>query len=761
MMVMRILLPLLCIIATVAWAKLHPLVHTCPPCDCFNCNDPSTPCLNGGQCDAASGRCTGCPAGFAGGSCGDPLCGSLPVSTEHRPLKQPDGPCECDAGFVGVNCNVCQEDKACSGLLPPGIDSKCYQGAVMRRRAFKSCGARLPPFYRRLLGGQATNATTECRIIGKFIQCDMQFWVNHKQQFWCNLHDCTTGERQHHHQGNITYGCAKATCACIPGAKLCSRPPFGLINLQPMLAQVRGPASFTCDDAGDCTFQERTLNDYFAKGIELTCLQGECLRNDELPGILPSPTNGWSILAWVFGSTVIITGLLIVILSSILRHRQSGAILLVNPEEETRQLMESHVPSTLAFSDLSYRLSPESDEESGSSPALLLSGVSGIVHPGEVMAIIGGSGAGKTTCLDILAQKLKRGVCGGQVVVNGQQVRGMPQMSGFVDQEVKLFGTLTVHETLLYSALLRLPKSMSLQAKQLRVQQTMIELGIEHLADTRIGTPGRRGLSGGEQRRVAIACELVTAPRILFLDEPTSGLDAHSAFAVVEALVRMARQHHRTVVLTIHQPRSNIFCLFDRLLLLATGRMVYSGPTEDAAGHFASLGFAVPPGFNTADFLIDITMDASVEYSHGQLLTKVEEDMEREGGEVVAMEESESAFSERSTLLQPTIATASLVQMFRNWLLTKTGHYSPPHLRHLDTALSRRIGYLEDEFGRSEAGQNLASTLPEASSGRVGQLDNNNNGNQDREIGQRASLLINSLSCWNDIGRTWHEIHSC
>ena len=94
---------------------------------------------------------------------------------------------------------------------------------------------------------------------------------------------------------------------------------------------------------------------------------------------------------------------------------------------------------------------------------------------------------------------------------------------GFVDQEDTLMGTLTVYETVLYSALLRLPREMGMAEKKMRVLETMQELGILGIRDSRVGESGQRGISGGEKRRVSIACELVTSPSILFLDEPTSG----------------------------------------------------------------------------------------------------------------------------------------------------------------------------------------------------------------------------------------------
>jgi ABC-type multidrug transport system ATPase subunit len=532
----------------------------------------------------------------------------------------------------------------------------------------------------------------------------MQFWVDFREQFWCELKDCVQGRHGSYEDAITSYSCAKVQCGCVKGQKLCSSQPWGLVNLGPLLEKVVGPASFACDMKGACRFKEKTLDDYFNGGIELDCVQGECVEGvvEAPPIVVPSDTV---IILYILLFTFLITAGLLFVFSFIVgsggrSDDDENMPLLSNPEEETRRLMESHVPATVAFKGISYRLSPRQNE-------YLLKGVTGVVNPGEVMAIMGGSGAGKTTCLDILANKLKSGVADGEVLVNSNRVRpgGMAEMSGFVDQETKLFGTLTVEETLTYSAMLRLPQSMSTAAKKLRVQQTMAELGIEHLAGTMIGTSGRRGLSGGEQRRVAIACELVTAPRILFLDEPTSGLDAHSAFAVVEALVRMARQHNRTIIISIHQPRSNIFSLFDRLLLLAAGRMVYSGPADEAASHFAGLGYSVPAGFNTADYLVDITMDASVEYSQGRLGAVAEEQGEAPHDDG----------NDQTTLLPRVSREYSISRMWYFFGSRKPPVVSAMTARAHDRELSTRIAYLEDEFIRSVSGQNLLAVLPKPS----------------------------------------------
>lgn len=144
--------------------------------------------------------------------------------------------------------------------------------------------------------------------------------------------------------------------------------------------------------------------------------------------------------------------------------------------------MTDHVPAALHFSDISYSLGNRK----------ILDGISGSVQPGQLMAIMGASGAGKSTFLDILARKNKRGVVSGRTLVNGREVpdHDFKKVMGFVDQEDTLMSTLTVYETVLYSALLRLPRDMSLEAKKFRTLETLHELGILGIKDSRIGDSG-------------------------------------------------------------------------------------------------------------------------------------------------------------------------------------------------------------------------------------------------------------------------------
>lgn len=152
------------------------------------------------------------------------------------------------------------------------------------------------------------------------------------------------------------------------------------------------------------------------------------------------------------------------------------------PESEAAKLMTDHVPASLHFSSLSYQLNSH----------VILDGIMGEVKPGQVLAIMGASGAGKSTLLDILARKNKKGDVTGTTLVNGRLVKDQEfkKVVGFVDQEDTLMRTLTVYETVLYSALLRLPRKMSLEAKKFRTLETLQELGILGIKDSRIGDAG-------------------------------------------------------------------------------------------------------------------------------------------------------------------------------------------------------------------------------------------------------------------------------
>ena len=249
----------------------------------------------------------------------------------------------------------------------------------------------------------------------------------------------------------------------------------------------------------------------------------------------------------------------------------------------------------------------------------VLDGVSGCVEPGQMMAILGPSGAGKTSLVEILAQKQKTHTVLGSVsftsAKSDNEIRS-PRIA-FVPQSDILPTNLTVREALIFSASLRLPESVQPHARIARVDEVIEQLGLTRVAHTRIGSATRRGISGGEMRRVSIGLELVGRPDVLILDEPTSGLDSVSAAKVAEVLRDVAKDstYPVAVIATIHQPSSRVYHIFDSIMLLSRGQAMYAGPGGlDPARYFNGRGYAAPgEGYNLAEHLLDIASERQLE----------------------------------------------------------------------------------------------------------------------------------------------------
>ncbi|KJE93874.1 ATP-binding cassette [Capsaspora owczarzaki ATCC 30864] len=234
----------------------------------------------------------------------------------------------------------------------------------------------------------------------------------------------------------------------------------------------------------------------------------------------------------------------------------------------------------------------------------------GLVEAGQTMAILGSSGSGKTSLLDVLACRNIGGTVTGDIYLNGARVTSelIQDVAGYVMQDDRLLPNLTVTETLFYIAALKLPSSMTDADKMERVNSVIAELGLRHVAGNRVGG-NTRGLSGGERRRVSIGVQMILDPSVLFLDEPTSGLDAFTATAIVKTLSQLARRN-RTVIFTIHQPRSDICQLFDQVMLMSKGYTVYTGSAQNMLPYFSTLGFECPEYSNPLDYFLDtITVD--------------------------------------------------------------------------------------------------------------------------------------------------------
>ncbi|XP_050608909.1 ATP-binding cassette sub-family G member 5 isoform X1 [Macaca thibetana thibetana] len=238
----------------------------------------------------------------------------------------------------------------------------------------------------------------------------------------------------------------------------------------------------------------------------------------------------------------------------------------------------------------------------------ILKDVSLYMESGQIMCILGSSGSGKTTLLDAMSGRLRRtGTFLGEVYVNGRTLRReqFQDCFSYVLQSDTLLSSLTVRETLRYTALLAIRRGNPGFFQQ-KVEAIMAELSLSHVADRLIGNYNLGGISTGERRRVSIAAQLLQDPKVMLFDEPTTGLDCMTANQIVILLVELARRN-RIVVLTIHQPRSELFQLFDKIAILSFGELIFCGTPVEMLDFFSDCGYPCPEHSNPFDFYMDLT----------------------------------------------------------------------------------------------------------------------------------------------------------
>ncbi len=274
---------------------------------------------------------------------------------------------------------------------------------------------------------------------------------------------------------------------------------------------------------------------------------------------------------------------------------------------ERRDSIGDHLDNTtvrsLSWHDVTVRVKDRKTKQ----PIPILSSASGFVEAGQMVALMGPSGSGKTTLLNVLAHRTTANAeILGEVMINNERasLTAVRNLSSFVEQEDALIGSLTVKETISFAARLALPSSVSKKERVQRVDDLLDAFGIQGQANTLVGTPIRKGISGGQKRRLSVASQLIADPRILFLDEPTSGLDSAASFEVMKYIKRVAVQHRLIVVASIHQPSTATFALFDQLMLLSGGKTCYFGPRAGVQSYFDNISHPIPAYTNPAEFLL-------------------------------------------------------------------------------------------------------------------------------------------------------------
>ncbi|KAK2077910.1 hypothetical protein QBZ16_003778 [Prototheca wickerhamii] len=253
----------------------------------------------------------------------------------------------------------------------------------------------------------------------------------------------------------------------------------------------------------------------------------------------------------------------------------------------------------------------------------LLKNIDGVFRPHVLTALMGASGAGKTTLMDVLAGRKTEGLITGDIRINGypKQDATLARVMGYVEQVDIHLPQSTVLESLEFSAALRLPSTVEEPVRRAFVREIMDLAELGPLRNAFVGTLGESGLSVEQRKRLTLAVELVANPGIVFMDEPTSGLDARAASIVMNA-VRNTVDTGRTVVCTIHQPSIDIFQAFDELLLLKPGgRTIYNGPMGDDSAALIAYFEAIPgvepikPRYNPANWMLELRKDVDATIS--------------------------------------------------------------------------------------------------------------------------------------------------
>ncbi|BFF94885.1 ATP-binding cassette sub-family G member 4 [Drosophila madeirensis] len=255
----------------------------------------------------------------------------------------------------------------------------------------------------------------------------------------------------------------------------------------------------------------------------------------------------------------------------------------------------------LHFSQVSYNL-----KSATNGCTQILNEACGSFKSGRLTAILGPSGAGKSTLLNALAGFKIRGVSG-QFLLNGRprDLMAFRKMSAYIPQDFVMLNLLTVEETLWVSVDLKTPSATAAQEKQKIIDDIIDILQLQSCRKTLVGH-----ISGGEHKRLSIGIELVTNPPIMFFDEPTSGLDCVASYQVICHLQRLAHDG-RIVVCVVHQPGSRLMQLFDDVLVLAHGEVLYAGEQRHMLESFAGAGFTCPQYYNPGDFVLEVCSESS------------------------------------------------------------------------------------------------------------------------------------------------------
>mmetsp|Transcript_12931 Transcript_12931/g.15676 ORF Transcript_12931/g.15676 Transcript_12931/m.15676 type:complete len:617 (+) Transcript_12931:249-2099(+) len=303
----------------------------------------------------------------------------------------------------------------------------------------------------------------------------------------------------------------------------------------------------------------------------------------------------------------------------------------------------------------------------------IVDNVSGRVHKGEMMVIMGASGSGKSTLLQCIARRgpvvrdINSFAVKADISWEGSRVKDkvFHKQCGFVQQDEMFFPMLTVRESLFVAARLRLPCKLKYHQIRERVDDYLIRLNLLDCASTQVGSDMKKGVSGGERKRLNIACEIIAKPSVMLLDEPTSGLDSATATKVVSMLQSLAlngnetslaaRNSGKTVVCVLHQPRWGLVQMFQKIMVLHRGQVLYLGSPEDIQPYFMGAGVEFPPGENIMDVVFDVVNGEQQDETTFLLLQEQNRIREEASSEFLLPHVSDASFVDPETGLLPVV----------------------------------------------------------------------------------------------------------
>ena len=530
------------------------------------------------------------------------------------------GQCACKDGFGGPRCQACETDVACASLFD-GTDSTAVCGTAVEyssNTTFKSytCDLEGTGLETTIVPGtfyvtcNTTSPGAEVTVAdGAYCLVNFVMQQYPDNPIICKASICSFVA------GSPQVDCRTTSCAC---ARDCP-------DLDGVFAKIENrPAIVSCDESNQCTFD---IENFFVK-LVAPCRTTECQvqgYNFE-DGTYRVDQNTWldPLLAAI--PLVVLVAINAALLVFLIRHRDLyfapevsklsvvgiGAATPAPPARAVAMHVTTPVAVTgtpsiqrLSFRNLTVALS-------GGNRRVLLDGVSGEALVGRVTGIMGPSGSGKTTLISFLSQRSNASntVSSGDVSLDDRRLgASQAKVIGYCPQDSFLLPTLTVYESILYSAILRLPRNTAVADVHRVTQESISKVRLDAVASSYVGGSGRiRGISGGERRRVSVAMEIVTNPKIVLLDEPTSGLDSSSAKQVVSTLKSLASSGC-IVMLSLHQPSPAIFNMLDSIFLLAAGCCLYNGPPSSAASYLKAVGLPAPPGEGVAEFMLECASD--------------------------------------------------------------------------------------------------------------------------------------------------------